>query len=103
MRLIGIPLLQVWNGYYNIDTETVRQNMRVVIPEIEDTTEVSPHVMRECGDKKIYKLEPFINGVFKRSADLNENAKFAEFVGKNILEYNFMNFDEVLEYEKNNN
>jgi integral membrane protein 2B len=77
--------------------------MRVVIPEIEDTSEVSPHVIRECGDKKIYKLEPFVNGVFKRSVDLHQEAKFAEFFGRNIIEYNFLNLNEVVDYEKNNN
>jgi integral membrane protein 2B len=92
-------IFKVWNGYYNIDTDVVRQNMRVVVPALEDTSDVSPHVMRECSDKKIYRLEPFVNGVFKRSTHLTNNAKFAEFAGKNIVEYNFVNLDEVIEME----
>lgn len=93
-------IVKVWNGYYNIDTDVVRQNMRVVIPPVEDTTDVSPHIMRECSDKKIYKLEPFVSGVYKRSADLTNNAKFAEFFGKNIIEVNLINMNQVLTYEE---
>jgi integral membrane protein 2B len=92
-------IMKVWNGYYNIDTDVIRQNMRVIVPEIEDRSEVSPHIISECQDKKIYKLESYVNGVFKRSADLRDNAKFAEFFGKKIIEYDFVNFDEVLKHE----
>lgn len=36
--------------------------------------------------------------VFKRSVDLPQTAKYAEFGGKNIVEFNFVNMNEVLEY-----
>lgn len=95
-------IMKVWNGDYNIDTEVIRQNMRVVVPDIEDTSIVSPHVMRECSDKKVYQLEPFVSGVFKRSADLQKNSKFAEFFGQKIFEFDLVNMNEVLNYEQAN-
>lgn len=39
--------------------------------------------------------------MFKRSADLDNGAKFAQFSGKNIMEVDILNLAEVIEYEKN--
>ena len=40
--------------------------------------------------------------VVKRSADLHVQAKFAQFSGNKITEYDIFNLEDVLEYEKNN-
>lgn len=75
---------KMWDGYYNINTNTVRKNMRVITPELKDLDDVSPRITQECEDMKIYRLEKIVSGVFKRSVDLPAHAKFAEFGGKYI-------------------
>lgn len=41
--------------------------------------------------------------VVKRSADLHSEAKFAQFAGKGITEFDIVNLDEVYAYEKKMN
>lgn len=53
---------KMWNGYYNINTETIRKNMRVITPELKDLSEVSPRITAECADMKIYRLEKLVSG-----------------------------------------
>ncbi|XP_058451842.1 uncharacterized protein LOC131430700 [Malaya genurostris] len=88
---------KMWNGYYNINTNTVRKNMRVITPELKDLSDVSPRITKECEDMKIYRLEKLVSGVFKRSADLHEHAKFAEFGGNYISVIDIQNMEDVLE------
>lgn len=86
-------------GYYNIDTERVRENWRVILPELNDTSSLSPKIAQECTGMKTYMLEKYVSGVFKRSADLHESGKFAEFAGKHITEMNLVNIKQVEEAE----
>lgn len=87
---------KMWNGYYNINTSTVRKNMRVITPELKDLSEVSPRITSECEDMKIYRLEKLISGVFKRSADLHQHAKFAEFGGNHISIIDIQNLEDIV-------
>ncbi|KAJ8975993.1 hypothetical protein NQ317_006290, partial [Molorchus minor] len=59
---------KMWDGYYKVDTEVIRKTMRVVIPPINDTKTI----------------------VVKRSAELHPEAKFAEFAGKGITEFDII-------------
>lgn len=86
---------KMWNGYYNIDTTTVRKNMRVITPELKDLSDVSPRITSECEDMKIYRLEKLVSGVFKRSADLHQHAKFAEFGGNHISVIDIQNLEDI--------
>lgn len=86
---------KMWNGYYNINTNTVRKNMRVITPELTDLSDVSPRITKECEDMKIYRLEKLVSGVYKRSADLHEHAKFAEFGGKYISVIDIQNIEDI--------
>uniref|UniRef100_A0A1Q3FJE4 Integral membrane protein 2 n=1 Tax=Culex tarsalis TaxID=7177 RepID=A0A1Q3FJE4_CULTA len=86
---------KMWNGYYNINTNTVRKNMRVITPELTDLSEVSPRITKECEDMKIYRLEKLVTGVYKRSADLHEHAKFAEFGGNYISVIDIQNLEDI--------
>uniref|UniRef100_T1DIC3 Integral membrane protein 2 n=1 Tax=Psorophora albipes TaxID=869069 RepID=T1DIC3_9DIPT len=86
---------KMWNGYYNINTQTIRKNMRVITPELEDLSDVSPRITKECEDMKIYRLEKIVSGVFKRSADLHEHAKFAEFGGNFITVIDIQNLEDI--------
>lgn len=87
---------KMWNGYYNINTSTVRKNMRVITPELQDLSDVSPRITSECEDMKIYRLEKLISGVFKRSADLHQHAKFAEFGGNHISIIDIQNLEDIV-------
>ncbi|KAH8333530.1 hypothetical protein KR059_000506 [Drosophila kikkawai] len=87
-------------GYYNIDTERVRRQMRVVTPRITDLSLISERIANECYDMKVYQMEKFISGVSKRSADpLPEAGKYAAFMGKGVIEYDLANIAEVEAYE----
>lgn len=82
-------------GYYNIDTSVVKKTMRVVQPELTDYTDVSPRITKECNDMKIYQLEKIISGVYKRSTDIQERSKYAEFGGKHIALIDITNLEEL--------
>ncbi|XP_037814784.1 uncharacterized protein LOC119605636 [Lucilia sericata] len=89
------------SGYYNIDTDRVRRNMRVVMPPISDLTLISERIANECYDMKVYMLENYVSGVFKRDAKpLADQGKFAEYSGKGIVEFDIVNIGEIEEYEK---
>ncbi|CAH0556542.1 unnamed protein product [Brassicogethes aeneus] len=91
---------KMWDGYYNVDTKVVRQTMRVVTPAITDPKTIGSYIGRECDGKPIYKLETYIGGVVKRSADLHDEAKFAQFAGKGITEVDIINLEDITEYER---
>lgn len=98
--------MKMQSGYYFPDTNVLRKKMRVVLPELEpDDDYISTRTASVCNNMKIYRLEPFVSGVFKRSiADkLSEHAVFAEYAGKQIVTYDFMNLNEVEDYEKRGN
>lgn len=82
-------------GYYNINTNTIRKNMRVITPELQDLSEVSPRIIKECEDMKIYQLEKFVSGVYKRSVDEHEHGNFAEFGGNYISIIDIHNLDDI--------
>uniref|UniRef100_A0A1A9WW17 Integral membrane protein 2 n=1 Tax=Glossina brevipalpis TaxID=37001 RepID=A0A1A9WW17_9MUSC len=88
------------SGYYNIDTERVRRTMRVVTPPITDLSTISERIANECYDMRIYKLERYESGVYKREAKLDSTATYAEYLGKGIVQFNIMNIDDVEEYER---
>lgn len=96
-----VDLMQkMGSGYYNIDTERVRRNMRVITPRITDISTISERIANECYDMKIYMMEKFVSGVAKRSADpLPDAGKYAAFMGKGVIEYDLSNIAEVEAYE----
>ena len=58
-----IDLMQkMGSGYYNIDTDRVRRNMRVAMPPITDTSLISERIANECYDMKVYMLESYVSG-----------------------------------------
>ncbi|TDG49863.1 hypothetical protein AWZ03_003639 [Drosophila navojoa] len=98
-----VDLMQkMGSGYYNIDTERVRRNMRVITPRITDLSVISERIANECYDMKVYMMEKFVSGVAKRSADpLPDAGKYAAFMGKGVVEYDLSNIAEVEAYEAN--
>lgn len=57
-------ITKIWGGYYNMDTNVIRQNMRVVMPELSDEEKetISPRIGMECAGSAIYRLEKFESG-----------------------------------------
>lgn len=53
---------KMWSGYYNIDTNVIRKNMRVVLPAMTDLSEISKRIQNECDGMNIYRLEKFTSG-----------------------------------------
>ncbi|XP_037959723.1 uncharacterized protein LOC119689054 [Teleopsis dalmanni] len=87
-------------GYYNVDTERVRRTMRVVTPPITDLSLISERIANECFDMKIYMLENYVSGVFKREIKpITDAGKFAQFFGKGIVEFDLLNIKDIEEYE----
>lgn len=91
---------KMWDGYYKVDTEVVRETMKVVTPPLNDTSEIGQYIASECEKMPIYKLEKYVGGLVKRSAQLSSEAKFGQFAGKGILEVDIVNMDSLLDYEK---
>ncbi|EDW65029.1 integral membrane protein 2B [Drosophila virilis] len=98
-----VDLMQkMGSGYYNIDTERVRRNMRIITPRITDLSLISERIANECYDMKVYMMEKYVSGVAKRSAEpLPDAGKYAEFMGKGVIEYDLSNIAEVEAYEAN--
>ncbi|PNF29660.1 hypothetical protein B7P43_G15774 [Cryptotermes secundus] len=90
---------KMWDGYYEVDTDVVRETMRVVTPPITDYKNVGYYISRECSGVPTYMLEKVVTSVFKRSAE-EENTLFAVYAGDKILQFNIVNMPEVLASEK---
>lgn len=50
---------KIWDGYYKVDTEVVRETMRVVTPPLTDMQSVGTYIARECKFLPVYKLEKY--------------------------------------------
>jgi len=79
------------SGYYDIDTEIVRDMYRVVIPPITDFKNLGYYIARECAKMPTYKLERITSPVYKRSATEARKVVFSEFAGKGIHEFEIVN------------
>lgn len=53
---------KIWDGYYKVNTEIVRETMRVVTPPIEDASEAGSYIAKECSGMHIYRLEKYVGG-----------------------------------------
>lgn len=89
------------SSYYFPDTTTLNKKMRVVLPQLELNDEyISMRTAMVCETKRIYRLEPIVSGVYKRSIEtLDSEGKFAEYIGQ-IVTYDIVNIDEVKAVEK---
>lgn len=94
-------LKKMFNSYYEVDTEIVRETMRVVTPPLANLSSVGTYIARECQDLPTYMLEKANVNIIKRSTS---EGIFGHFAGKNIVELDILNWDEVRAYsEKENN
>nr|CAD7431200.1 unnamed protein product [Timema monikensis] len=79
---------KMWDGYYEVNTDVVRETMRVVTPAITDFKNVGYYITRECRDAPTYLLEKVVTGVYKRSVP---DATFAVFAGDKIFQVDIVN------------
>nr|CAD7195124.1 unnamed protein product [Timema douglasi] len=84
---------KMWDGYYEVNTDVVRETMRVVTPAITDFKNVGYYITRECRDAPTYMLEKVVTGVYKRSVP---DATFAVFAGDKIFQVDIVNMPKDL-------
>ncbi|XP_014215965.1 integral membrane protein 2C [Copidosoma floridanum] len=86
-------LKKMRNGYYEVDTEVVRETMKIIFPPVTDYVSVGPYIARECQDMPTYLLQPVNEKVRKRSAS---DEVYCQFAGKNIIQFDIVNLASVL-------
>ncbi|KAK5647109.1 hypothetical protein RI129_005573 [Pyrocoelia pectoralis] len=93
---------KMWDGYYKINTEILRETMQVIIPPLnkDEVKLLGSYITRECNGLPIYKLEKYVSGVVKRSADFANDLKFTQFAGNQILEFDIVNANDLKPYEQ---
>jgi len=89
------------DGYYEVDMDTVKQNMRVKLPPLHDFSVVGVYIARECQRYPTYMLEKIVGGVYKRSIQENPT-KYTQYAGTSIQEFDIVNMEDVLKYEEQN-
>lgn len=52
---------KMYDGYYEVNTEVVRETMKAVLPAIRDRTTVGTYIARECKNMPIFALEKITN------------------------------------------
>lgn len=55
-------ILKMYMGYYDINTTSIRKNMRVVTPAVTDLTTISQNIQMACDGMDIYQLEKYVGG-----------------------------------------
>ncbi|XP_053978459.1 integral membrane protein 2B [Hylaeus anthracinus] len=90
-------LRKMYNGYYEVDTEIVRETMKVIVPPISDLSVVGTYIARECQDLPTYMLTKVNSNVVKRSIS---SGVFGQYAGLNIIEFDILNLDDVNAYKK---
>lgn len=55
---------KMWDGYYKVDTEIVRETMQIVSPPLtlNDLKIVGDYISKECTGLPVYKLEKYVGG-----------------------------------------
>lgn len=90
-------VIKLRSGFYDIDTEIVRESYRVVTPAIFDFKSLGYFIARECNDFPIYKLEKVMTSpIVKR--DIHEDHSkvlFTEFAGAKINQIHIVNLESI--------
>ncbi|XP_011494999.1 PREDICTED: integral membrane protein 2C [Ceratosolen solmsi marchali] len=90
-------LKKMYNGYYEVNTEVVRESMRVIVPEIDNLSTVGTYIAHECYNMPIYLLQPVNEIIYKRSSS---DGIYGQFAGKNIIVFDVLNLDSVMYMKK---
>ncbi|XP_042223752.1 integral membrane protein 2C-like [Homarus americanus] len=88
-RTIMDLVKKMWLGYYNVDTQVLRQTMRVTRPPVVDFTSLGTFIAHDCATYPTFRLKRiYTSDLKKRSVDnLEESNKidFVEFAGNKII------------------
>lgn len=88
---------KVWSGYYEVDTEIIRETYEVEFPPISNIKEMGLFIYKECRDMPTYRLKRVDFDRFRRS--LPETEQFLQFAGKKMTRVRIL-MDGVNEYER---
>ncbi|XP_044742573.1 integral membrane protein 2C [Chrysoperla carnea] len=83
---------KMWDGYYEVDTERVRETMKVVTPPLTDLKDVGSYIKNECKNMTVYQLEKYNSTVMKRS--VSDGQTYVMFAGKKTVELDIIDFDD---------
>jgi integral membrane protein 2B len=83
------------DGYYSVNTNRVRETMRVVLPPLDDLSDLGQYIQQECVDKTTYRLEKSTSRIVKRDAEKSEAVPFTEYTGKYTIQYAIENLDKL--------
>jgi len=87
---------KMWKGYYSVNTQRVRESMKVMLPALDDLSDLGEYIMKECEDKTTYRLEKATARIYKRAADTPAHElPFTEFAGKFTIDYDIVNLDQI--------
>jgi len=87
---------KMWKGYYSVNTPRVRETMRVVLPPLDDLSDLGEYIQNECEDKTTYRLEKATDRIYKRSVgDTQKDLPFTEFSGLFNIEYDIVNLNQI--------
>lgn len=50
---------KMMDGYYNINMNVIKHDMRVITPPIKDLSRIGVHINKECGGYEVYALENY--------------------------------------------
>ncbi|CAL4063146.1 unnamed protein product [Meganyctiphanes norvegica] len=80
---------KMWMGYYNVDTEIVRETMKVVYPPVEDRDSLGMYINKHCANYPVYRLQRINVPDMKKRSVHAEGAEvdFVEFAGKNVVHF----------------
>jgi len=93
---------KMWKGYYSVNTHRVRETMRVVLPPLDDLSDVGEYIRQECENKTTYRLEKSTDRIFKRSVSSEDALPFTEFTGLATMEYDIVNLNQIQKIEAMN-
>jgi len=83
------------DGYYSVNTNRVRETMRVVLPPLDDLSDLGQYIQQECVDKTTYRLEKSTSRIVKRDVGKSETVPFTEYTGKYTIQYDIENLDKL--------
>jgi hypothetical protein len=69
--------------------------MRVLLPAMDDLSDLGEYIQQECEDKTTYRLEKSTARIYKRSIDGPHALPFTEFMGPFMLDYDIVNLDQI--------
>ncbi|XKL66733.1 hypothetical protein PGB90_010153 [Kerria lacca] len=83
-------LFKMSGGYYSLDTEKIRREMRKVEPSIKNLDTFGIYIKKECEEFTTFMLEKIVSGVTKRSIQGMES--YIHYAGNNQVAYFFVLF-----------